>query len=295
MKTRALAFLSVVSVWLIFGQIGPSEAAVQCQYGGSVAIVQYHFQNTPKGNSWYCSVAGGSSEHACIYDQASFCQTACSQCGATLINSDPCVWNRSVGSAPGDPGASICAASYYAQFYRMTCNCWPNCKDVGESCGAAGDCCEGLYCNTQGQCDTIPSPLMINLRSNSAQYHLTSAANGVLFDIDADGNRDQVAWTQSGSEVAFLALDRNHNGSIDDGSELFGTATMLSTGRRAANGFDALYDLDGGPGTSDGQVRPSDAAYGELRLWIDDDHNGVSGPGELITLSDADVTAVFTS
>ena len=98
------------------------------------------------------------------------------------------------------------------------------------------------------------SPILISLRNNSRNYRLTSAVDGVPFDIDADGVLDQVAWTSTDSDVAFLVLDRNDNGVIDDGSELFGTATRKRDGSLAADGFDALLDLDGGPAVSDGRM-----------------------------------------
>lgn len=104
----------------------------------------------------------------------------------------------------------------------------------------------------------------------------------------------RVGWTEPDSEVAFLVLDRNENGIIDDGSELFGNATPKRDGSRAANGFEALLDLDGGPESSDGAITASDGAYTRLRLWLDRNHNGRSEPDELLTLEEAGVVAIFT-
>jgi len=64
-------------------------------------------------------------------------------------------------------------------------------------------------------------------------YHLTSYTDGVLFDIDATGIALRVGWTESDSSIGILAADRNGNGTIDDGSELFGTATRKRNGDRA--------------------------------------------------------------
>lgn len=88
------------------------------------------------------------------------------------------------------------------------------------------------------------SPILINLRAATSDGdHLTSAEHGVWFDINATGQPKRVAWTKRNDDVAFLVLDRNGNGVIDDGTELFGTATVRSDGTRALNGFDALLDL----------------------------------------------------
>ncbi len=137
-------------------------------------------------------------------------------------------------------------------------------------------------------------PLLIDLKSNTAAYHVTSATDGVLFDLDADGKADQVAWTEARSEVAFLAMDRNENGYIDDGSELFGTATPKRDGTVAGNGFEALRDLDRADESDDGQIDASDAIYDQLRLWIDRNHDGLSDLTELATLRDAGITSIRT-
>jgi len=142
-------------------------------------------------------------------------------------------------------------------------------------------------------CDT-GSPILINL-ANDGSDHLTSVEDGVLFDLNARGVRDRIAWTHAGSPVAFLVLDRNGNGLVDDGTELFGTATAKRDGTRAANGFDALYDLDGGSGVSDWQIDARDPVYDRLRLWIDRNHNGRSEPDELRTLRQEGVISLFLS
>jgi len=136
------------------------------------------------------------------------------------------------------------------------------------------------------------SPLLINLDNNSSNYRLTSALDGVMFDLDANGHPDRVAWTPGGEHIAFVVLDRNGNGRIDDGSELFGNATPLQNGHIAGNGFDALHDLDDRP--SDRQINRADAIYPRLRLWIDTNHNGMSEPAELFTLQEKGLVAIFT-
>jgi hypothetical protein len=171
-------------------------------------------------------------------------------------------------------------------------SCLKYCKDSG-SCTQDSECCEPYVCNQiMGQCSTNPSPILINLKNNSANYRLTSAAEGVLFDINADGALDRVSWTEAGSDIAFLVFDRNGNGRIDDGKELFGTVTPLTDGSRARHGFDALRNLDG---NGDGWIDASDPIFPLLRIWLDRDHNGMSEPGELSTLPANGITTVYTT
>ena len=130
-------------------------------------------------------------------------------------------------------------------------------------------------------------------------YHLTSPADGVPFDLNADGRPERVAWTRADSDDAFLAMDRNGNGRIDDGSELFGNSTPAFPDRRditTVNGFEALQFLQNGSyGASalDRQIDANDAAYGRLLLWRDTNHNGISEADELTALAGA-VAAIST-
>lgn len=114
---------------------------------------------------------------------------------------------------------------------------------------------------------------------NAQNYSFTKKADGVLFDIDADGVLDQVAWTEPDSEVAFLAIDRNGNGIIDNGSELFGNHTLAGS----KNGFAALRNM---VGNGDGKVSQKDALFANLLLWHDRNHNGISEPVELTHASE---------
>jgi len=72
-------------------------------------------------------------------------------------------------------------------------------------------------------CDCECSPIIIDVEGQG--FHLTDVDDGVMFDIRAEGVKRQMAWTRAGAGNAFLGLDRNGNGIIDDGSELFGSLT----------------------------------------------------------------------
>ena len=132
------------------------------------------------------------------------------------------------------------------------------------------------------------TPIVLSLRGG---YRMTSLADGVLFDIDADGIAEEIAWTEPNSNVGFLALDRNGNGRIDSGAELFGDSTMLTDGTRALNGFEALADLDS---NHDARVNANDPAWQQLLLWLDTNHDGASDATELVSISTSGVSAIST-
>lgn len=130
-------------------------------------------------------------------------------------------------------------------------------------------------------------------------FVLTSATSGVLFDLDADGQLERVAWTRAGSDDAWLAFDRNGNGTIDDGSELFGNYTPVYPGMTVTtqNGFEALKFYEGpdyGPSTADGIIDAKDAIFSRLLLWRDLNHDGISQPDELQRVADSNLRSVST-
>jgi hypothetical protein len=147
-------------------------------------------------------------------------------------------------------------------------------------------------------CELPNCPVIIDTARDG--YRLTSVENGVRFDLNADGIPEQVAWTRRDADDAFLAMDRNGNGRIDDGSELFGNFTRAYADRpdiTTPNGFEALKFTEGpsyGRSYPDREIDARDAVFSRLVLWRDRNHNGISEPDELEPVRDAGIVSIGT-
>lgn len=151
---------------------------------------------------------------------------------------------------------------------------------------------------TRCECDPFetctPSPIVLDLDGRG--FRFTGMERTVLFDIDADGFLERVTWTDRGSE-GFLGLDRDGNGSLDHGGELFGNFTTLADGSTAPHGYVALaeYDQPAHGGNANGAIDPGDAVFGQLEVWFDWSHDGLYQAGEAATLDELGVQSIELS
>lgn len=134
----------------------------------------------------------------------------------------------------------------------------------------------------------LGSPLVLDLGDDGIAP--TAAEQGVNFDLLGHG-AVRTAWIQGND--ALLVLDRNNNGLIDDGTELFGEATDIG-GAPAADGFEALATLDRpeAGGNGNGLLEAGDLMFDQLALWTDRNGDGRSQPEELQSLAQAGIRSV---
>ncbi|WP_129140046.1 calcium-binding protein [Modicisalibacter coralii] len=131
-----------------------------------------------------------------------------------------------------------------------------------------------------GYASEIVSPLVLDLDGDGVET--LALENGVYFDHDGNGFAEKSGWV--GADDGLLVWDRNGDGDITDGGELFGNHVLLDDDTKAQNGFAALAALDD---NDDGIVDAEDANFASLRVWRDANGDGVTQSGELLSLAEA--------
>ena len=131
------------------------------------------------------------------------------------------------------------------------------------------------------------SPIILDLDRDGVET--LGVKDGAFFDHDGNGFAERTGWTSS--HDGLLVMNRNEDSIINDGKELFGDETLLASGQKATNGFQALAELDS---NHDGKIDVSDAAYSQLKVWQDIDGDGYSSADELKTLVELGIQSVNT-
>ena len=180
--------------------------------------------------------------------------------------------------AAGTTGARMCdvgAQGYVWNACLPTDNCDPAvsspCFPPGSMYGGTVVCrvTNGAWTIDRSGCNT---PLVLAFDDEPVTFTNPTGA----FDVTGAESAVPTDWVSS--RTPWLVLDRNANGTIDDGAELFGSMTRLPDGRRATNGFMALAALDA---DGDGWITAKDPAFARLALWRDRDQDRTSTADEL--------------
>jgi len=129
------------------------------------------------------------------------------------------------------------------------------------------------------------SPIVLDLDGDGVET--LAMAAGTRFDLDGDGYIDTTGWVAP--DDGLLVFDRNDDGLINSGQELFGEFTLLENGEQAHNGFVALSELDS---SKDGLLDSNDEAYALLQVWQDKNSDGISQADELVSLSEAGIKSI---
>lgn len=183
----------------------------------------------------------------------------------------------------------------YGGYNWDTCNCIAGDYGCEAPLGGCGSFDEFLW--DSETCDCVPTITPIIVDVDGDGYQMTNANDGVLFDmVGMDGVPEHISWTAAGTDEAFLGLDNNNNGQVDNGTELFGnfTAQPPPPAGVERNGFLALAEFDKQTvgGNDDGLITANDAVFGSLRLWQDLNHNGLSESAELHTLAELGLVSI---
>lgn len=214
-------------------------------------------------------------------------------CTTILLSCEPFAWAQTCSACSGggecsDGSTPTCTSngltcSDGASFCLAPPPSWTQqeCK-YGVSCTAAGWACNGAPGS---------SPIVIDTTGKG--FHLTDVAHGVKFQFFPNKPPVQISWTDPTFANGWLVLDRNHNGKIDNATEMFGNLTSQPSSNDP-NGYKALaiFDKKENGGNENGQIDPGDSVYFALRVWVDKNQNGISEPDELHSLPELGIRSL---
>ena len=249
-------------------------------------------------SAWACS-------DGCCESTACTVGGSCGVCGGGTFYQS-CACSDPSGQACGGCGTTQCDGSCYDPcgecFFGMGSSCGI-CGEVqcdatcNDPCawGAPGDGCdpdtgECDWCSDGFDCDDMDG-VIVDLGGKG--FTLTNGTGGVKSNLVSRGPV-QTAWTAAGTNAGWLVLDLNGDGGIENGFKMFSKA-MPQPGKAGSHlGFKALalWDLPANGGNGDGQIDANDKVFSRLRLWVDRNHDGMSEPGEMLTMQQAGITAI---
>ena len=212
----------------------------------------------------------------------------------SMANNTNHVTVPSINSTIGQPAPTNCDLNVLgsvATDYLCTNGGDSGCDDPTSCClGGSGGGSQIAHGANPDDDAPVCSPIILDTEGEG--FHLTSAAAGVSFDISGTGHPVQIAWTDERYHNAFLALP-GPDGLVHNGKQLFGNFTPQPPSAKP-NGFIALaqYDKPQNGGNGDGVIDDKDQVFSRLRLWIDENHDGICQPNELHALSEFGINSI---
>lgn len=268
------------------GTVANDSDDTQHQPGG-----HHYWHDAPTGTCTYEDQSGG---HCTAHVATSNAGLSVSEAGLVTGDCHAKGINSISPSADGDaPSVTAVAAATALPCNMCACTATITITSPTNVVFPAGNIWnkQNPYSRTCGSRTLPGSPIIIDTTGHG--FHLTSQHNGVIFDLAGTGRPELIAWTDASYDNAFLALDRNGDGRINSGKELFGNFTAQPRSDDP-NGFIALavYDESTHGGNGDGIIDEHDNVWRRLKLWIDENHDGVSQPEELHTLEELGVYSI---